>query len=222
MANDVFGGRNPKEYATTILNTAVEVITRPVDFYRKMPKSGGFADPLVFIVAMGLAAGVVQAILSIFMRMPGGIGLLAVIITPIMAGLFGFVGAAILFGIWKFMGSTQNYETAYRCAAYAAAISPITTLVHPIPYVGGLIGLFWGFYLAATASVEVHGIEPKKARTVFGALAIVFALLSIGAEYSARKTTARMSDFKAGEMTPEEAGKKMGEFMKGFKKGAGE
>ncbi len=222
MANGTIGGKNPREYATAILNTAVEVITRPVDFYRAMPRSGGFTDPLVFVVAMGLVAGVVQAVLSIFVRTPGFAGPLSVILSPIMAGIFGFVGAAILFAIWKLLGSTQSYETAYRCAAYAAAISPLTTLVHPVPYLGALVGLFWGFYLAVMASIEVHGIEPKKAWAVFGALALVFALFSVSAEFGARRTATRMSDFKANEMTPEEAGKKLGEFMKGFKKGTGE
>jgi hypothetical protein len=222
MANGTIGGKSPGEYATAIFNTAVEVVTRPVDFYREMPRSGGFTDPLIFIMAMGLVAGVAQAVLSIFVSSPGSFGLLSVILSPIMAGIFGFVGAAILFVIWKLMGSAHSFETAYRCAAYAAAISPLTALFHPIPYLGPLVGLFWGFYLAVVASVEVHGIESKKAWVVFGALAVVFALLSVSAEHSARRFASGVADFKVDEMTPEEAGKKMGEFMKGFKKGAGE
>ncbi len=225
MADVTNEKKNPQEYITTILDTAVRVITRPVDFYREMPKSGGFTDPLIFLVVVAFATGVVQAVFGMFGIGYGGpFGLTAIIISPIVAAIFGFVGAAIVFVIWKLMGSTESYEVAYRCAAYAAAISPLTTIVQPIPYIGPLIGLAWGIYLMIVASTEVHGIAPKRAQLVFGAIAIVFFLLSVSSEYTARRFASRMENMstRMDQMSPEEAGKKMGEFLKGLQKGAKE
>ncbi|MFZ2445369.1 MAG: Yip1 family protein [Syntrophobacteraceae bacterium] len=225
MADTTDERKNPQEYITTILDTAVRVITRPVDFYREMPKSGGFTDPLIFLVVLAFATGVVQAVLGMFGIGYGGpFGLAALIVSPIVAAIFGFVGAAIVFVIWKLMGSMESYEVAYRCTAYAAAISPLTTIVQPVPYIGPLIGLAWGIYLMIVASTEAHGIPPKRAQIVFGAIALVFLLLSLSTEYSARRFTSRMDNMgaKIDQMSPEEAGKKMGEFLKGLQKGAKE
>ena len=44
--------------------TAVNVITKPAEFFQGMPKSGGFLEPLVFAIIMGFIAGIIQAILS--------------------------------------------------------------------------------------------------------------------------------------------------------------
>lgn len=217
--------RDPKQMLTSIYETALLVITRPVDFYRQMPRSGGYVEPLIFMVALSFVAGLVRSLFSLLGLGPGGAGGLgALIIVPVAVAIFGFVGAGIMFLIWKFMGSEQPYEVAYRCTAYAAAISPLTSLAHPIPYLGALVGIAWGMYLLLIASTEVHNIEPKKAQMIIGGLAVIFALLSLSAEYSARKLSSRMAHFgtKMEQMSPEEAGQKMGEFMKGLQKGSKE
>lgn len=60
---------------------------------------------------------------------------------PIAVAIGSFIGAAILFVIWKLMGSQEDYETAYRCGAYLMALAPITTLINVIPYAGAIISL---------------------------------------------------------------------------------
>jgi hypothetical protein len=223
-------GQQIEKNITAILNTMVEVIRNPVGFFRRMPKSGGFVEPLIFMVSMGVAAGVIQAILAILGLGFAGSFLMAltsIIIVPIMVGIFGFVGAAILFVIWKIMGSQQSFETAYRCGAYAGGIVPVTTVLGIIPYLGPVLGLVWGTYLIVVASVEVHNIAAKTAWIVFGAIAALFALISIGSQFAARKVTSGLNKWeqemgKTGEMTPEEAGKAMGEFLKGLEKEVGQ
>jgi hypothetical protein len=221
-----------------IIETVKQVITNPVGFYRAMPKTGGFVDPLIFAVVLGAVCGLVQAVL-LFVNLGAAatiIGALStIIIAPIMVAIFGFVGAAIIFVVWKLMGSNESYETAYRCGAYASAILPITAVASMIPVVGGLVGIGWMLYLLVTASVEVHKIPAKKAWLVFGIIAAIFALMTLGAQAGARKVKHSMAGFEkemekisggknAGEMTPEEAGKAAGEaaaaFMKGLQEGA--
>jgi hypothetical protein len=213
-----------------IIDTAKQVIMDPVGFYRGMAKGGGFSDPLVFAVVLGVVTGIVQAILGLVHLGPTVSAVMAlgsIIVMPIMVLIFGFVGAAIVFVIWKVMGSNESYETAYRCGAYASAISPITAVASLIPFVGSLVGLAWMTYLLVMASIEVHKIPAKKAWMVFGIIAAIFALMSLGAQAGARKAQRGMADFQkemgmtpGKEMTPEEAGKAAATFMKAMQEQA--
>ena len=171
--------------------TAVNIIVRPADFFQKMSRTGGFLEPLVFAMVMGFVAGVVQAVLYSFGygTFPAGetvSGSTVIIYMPIAAAIGSFVGAAILFVIWKVMGSPHNYETAYRCGAYLIALSPIIAVVGVVPYAGGLVNMAIYVYYIVTASIYVHDIPPRKAWLVFGIIAVIFALLGLFAEHKTR------------------------------------
>jgi hypothetical protein len=218
---------DPKAMLVSIMGIFQGVISAPASFYRQMPISGGYADPLIFAVVMGVAAGIVRVVLSLlgfslakfFMLF-----LTTVIITPILTGLFAFVAAAILFVIWQLLGSRQSYEVSFRCAAYALAITPVTAVLNFIPYLGVVAGLAWMAYILVCASVEVHGTEPKIAWIVFGAICAILALGSVSMQHTARSFQHRMESMGKGlgdiqKMKPEEAGKAVGEFMTGMQKG---
>jgi hypothetical protein len=180
-----------KSMVDGIINTLKMVITNPVEFFRTMPKTGGLADPLVFAVVIGLLVGVIQAVIG-FVTLSGGLrwaSLVAVIWGPVGALIGSFIGAAILFVIWKIMGSNEDYEVAYRCTAYAYAIAPIMVLAGLVPYVGSLVGLAWGLYLIVTASVEVHKIAARTAWLVFGIITVLLAVMSVGAAITARRVS---------------------------------
>src|SRR4030042_1303997 len=96
------------------------------------------------MVVMGINGGLIQSIFSIIgLRGASGMamGVASIILLPIIIGIFGFVGAAILFGIWKLMGSQESYETAYRCVAYISALTPITAVLGLVPFIGGAVGI---------------------------------------------------------------------------------
>jgi len=220
-----------QQHINGILPAAKEVITSPGEFYARMPRTGGFLQPLIFMVVLGVVSGLILSVLSLIGLAPGeGLitGLAALIFVPIIVGIFGFVGAAILFVIWKIMGSQESYETAYRCMAYTAAIMPITTVLNLIPYLGVVIGLVWVTYLLVTASIKVHDIKPQTAWIGFGVICAVFVFVSVSAEMAARKLSSDMQAWEAEmhertgdlerleEMTPEEAGQAIGDFFRGM------
>lgn len=200
MDNSAAGNGSPKPSPfETILETVRKVIMAPADFYRAMPKGGGFGDPLVFVVVLGVVSGVVQAVLSLVHLGAAGSVMMAlglIILSPVWIVVGSFIGAAILFVIWKLMGSNESYEVAYRCGAYTAAIAPITALLGIIPYVGSLAGLAWGLYLIVLASVEVHKLPAKKAWLVFGIIAAVLAMMSLSAQAGARKVQKGMTGWQ--------------------------
>ena len=207
-----------------IIAIAKAVITDPRGFFRTMPRTGGFVEPLIFVVAMSIATSIVAIPLWLigagpYATFPGVI--FSFVIAPIMSVVGSFIGAAVLFVIWRLLGSTQSYEVAYRCSAYMNALAPIAVVAAIVPYLGGLALLAWGFFLVVIASEEVHGIESQKARLVFGVIGVIFALMSISSQRAANVMQDRAGELTEklegiDEMSPEEAGKAVGDFMKGL------
>ncbi|MFQ5444546.1 MAG: YIP1 family protein [Desulfobacterales bacterium] len=222
-----------KANLNSVIEDVKKVLTNPAEFYQSMAKTGGFVDPVIFLVVMAFVSGIIVSILSIMgVGMMGGMpmGFGALIMMPIFALIGSFIGAAILFVIWKLMGSDESYETAYRCIAYASAIYPIMALLGIVPYIGSLVGVVWGMYLMINASVEVHKLNSKTAYIVFGVLGALLVVFNLSSEIATRKMHSDLEGMRkqfegvgkqledVGEMTPEEAGKAVGDFLKGFEK----
>ena len=183
--------------------TAINVVTKPAEFFQGMPKTGGFLEPLVFAVVMGVIVGIIQAILGLIGLGPaggyGGGGMSSfgmIIFMPIAVAIGSFIGAAIFFVIWKLMGSQENYETAYRCGAYLMALSPITAVLGAVPYAGGLVSMAIFTLYIVMASVHVHNIPSQKAWLVFGIIGLVFALGGFYTEYKARNMASSMEKWR--------------------------
>jgi hypothetical protein len=185
-----------------IPQTAIKVITQPAAFFREMPKTGGFLEPLVFAAALGAVCGVLQAVLSLIHLNPlagAAAGFSAIFIVPIFAAIFSFVGAAVFFVIWKLAGSQENYETAYRCGAYLSAVGPITTVLGVIPYLGAVVSMAIMTYYIVNASVEAHKMEQRKAWTVFGVLAAIMLVINLGGQFAARRYASAMRQGMSGQ-----------------------
>jgi len=182
-----------------IPSLAIKVITNPVGFYQQMPKSGGLLDPLIFMVILSVIAGVLSAVLSTMGLGPGGAmvgGLIAIIMVPIFVVIFGFVGAGIAYVIWNIMGSQENFETAFRCVAYTAAIAPITAILKLIPYFGSFASALWPMALLAIASIHVHRRSEQVSWVVFGVIGAILALISVSGEHSSRQLMSGMDNWQ--------------------------
>lgn len=218
----------------SLIEDAKLVITDPVGFYRNMPSDGGLQRPLLFVIVMAVLLALISTVMSIFGWGPLGavaIGIGSLILLPIAAVIGSFIGAAILYVIWTLMGSEQDYRTAYRCVAYTGAIFPITGVLGVIPYIGSIIGIVWGMFLLAIASIEVHGRTQQLSYRVFGILGVIMILGNITSEYQSRQVQEQFEDFGASieeqfegieDMSPEEAGQALGEFLRGLEEGIGE
>ena len=212
-----------------IVTDMLAVLTKPADFFQNMPKEGGYVPPLIFMVVMTLVTATVVAVIGLLgLGAPGmmAMGFMGIIILPIMAAIFGFVGAAILFVIWKIMGSQENFETAYRCTAYSYAYAPVAAVLSIVPYLGAIVGAVWPMALLALASIHVHGRSQTPSWAVFGVIGLILALMSMGAETAGHRVQENAGNWqqqmgqglqRGGEdMTPEEAGKAMEDSLKGL------
>jgi hypothetical protein len=211
---------------SNILEKARTVLTTPGDFYRQMPKSGGFVEPIIFMVVMA-AVGAIILITFGFLGLGAlsalGVGITSLIFMPIMAVIGSFIGAGGMFVIWKLMGTQKSFEVAYRCVAYASAIYPVVALIGLVPYIGSIVGVAWGMYLMFIATKEVHQLNEKTASMVFGILGVILILSNISSEMASRRMATEFEKMgptmeKIQNMEPEEAGKMVGEFLKGLGK----
>ena len=178
-----------------LMQDAFQIVTKPTDFYRRMDHTGGYVEPIIFLVVMAVIAGLILTFFSLFGTTLVGsmaIGLWAVIMFPFFAVIGSFVGSAIIFVIWRLMGSDKSFETAYRCVAYAGAIYPITVVIGLVPYFGSAIGMAWGMYLMIVASIEVHGFTASKAYIVFGIVGALGIMFNVSNEMAARKAQAQL------------------------------
>jgi hypothetical protein len=201
---------------TSIQKTAMTVLTSPSSFFREMPKTGGFVEPLIFMVIMGVISGLIQTIFSIIsLNVAGGMamGVASIILVPIFAAIFGFVGAAILFIIWKLLGSQESYETAYRCGAYLSVLMPIITVLGLIPYLGSAVGISLYVSFLVMASVEVHKIPSQKAWLVFGIIGAILIVMNISAQMTAKKLSRETVKFREKMEETSKAMKKQAEEM---------
>lgn len=183
---------------TSVQKTAMTVVTSPSAFFKEMPKAGGFVEPLIFMVVMGIISGLLQTIFSIVGLHFGFMAMTAwsIILVPIYLIIGGFIGAAILFVIWMLLGSKESYETAYRCGAYISVLMPIITVLGLIPYLGSTIGIALYVYFLVIASAEVHKIPSQKAWLVFGIIGAILIILNISGQITARKYSREANKFR--------------------------
>ena len=219
------GGSSPnlssiQKELSAVPGIALRVITNPVAFFREMPKRGGLQGPMVFIVAMAVATGLV---LTLFQIITFHIGtafwllLLSATVIPICVAVGVLIGGFVVFFIWKLMGSREEYEVGFRCCCYIGAVMPFCALFNIVPYLGPIVGAAWWAFLFVVASTEVHRLKKKKAWIVFGILAAISAIASINAHRAQEFTDSRDQWKKdLSEMSPEEAGRAVGEFFKGM------
>jgi len=185
-------------YIKGLIDLAIQLIAKPVDFFKTMPKSGGLLDPLLYVVMTALLGVVLSTIESFLTRGAGvhDLGMLAIwlIIVPVIAAILSFFVAAICFAIWTFTGSNESYETSYRCLAYMHVLMPITILLSFVPYLG-LLGIAWWLYLMVIATREVHKISVNPALLIFGIIAALSGLVYCSSVSSAINSKEHLKEF---------------------------
>jgi hypothetical protein len=167
-------------------------------------------------VVSGLLGGILHTVndmLGVHLYAGTILGAAALFLLPLYYSVFVIVAIAILFVIWKLLGSDQSFETAFRCSAYLTAVLPITTVFAIIPYVGGAIGILIGVYYLVTASTTVHGIPAQKAWLIFGIIAAACIVLSVSSQIAARRITRNiekgMESWKGAAQQMEKAAEEM-------------
>jgi hypothetical protein len=158
------------------IETWKDVVQRPSDFYKNMPTTGGFADPLTFAAISYIIYGLLNALFNRGMSMGSisgasefnlSIMLISMIVMPILGIIVLFIGGAILHMLYKFLGGTGSYEGTVKFMSYATAV----TVISWIPFIGWIIGIY-GIYLNIVGGTFVHNVSMGKS-----AIAIITDLI---------------------------------------------
>ncbi|MEN6328144.1 MAG: YIP1 family protein [Syntrophomonas sp.] len=164
------------------IETWKEVIQRPTDFYRKMPTTGGYAEPFTFAAISYFIYGLLTALFNRGMMGgmygygmgTGGFGLSTSLMIAIMVPITGIIStiieAAILYLIYKVLGGEGSYEGTLRFICYATAV----LLLSWIPLIGWIFG-FYGIYLYIVGGMNVHNIS--MARSAIAVLLPTFLVI---------------------------------------------
>lgn len=157
------------------IETWKEVMQSPSDFYREMPKTGGYVDPLTFAAISFIIYALLTSLLTLLFGhaymggMYGGMYdgmydgargfgffaiLMTVIFTPIAGIISLFIEAAILYIIYKILGGTGSYEGTVRFICYATAVLVLSW----IPFLGWIVGIY-GIYLYIVGGMYVHDVS---------------------------------------------------------------
>jgi len=149
------------------IKTWKKVILRPSDFYKRMPTSGGYTDPISFaainyiINAFGvtLVRPRIFALIGIHELRPT-VSSFTGVIEMIIGGIIGLFILALIVNILyhlKIFGGTGNHEGTLRFISYASA----TPLFSWIPFVG-LITVIYHIYLYIVGGMIVQNVSMKK------------------------------------------------------------
>lgn len=176
------------------------VLLSPAGFFRSMPRDGGWREPMLFALSMALVCAVLQIVLGLAF---GTVGLgpsraaatiLAAVFSvlgTVVASLVGILLAAgIAHLIWVVLGSRQPFEASLRCVAFMTALMPVLAAARAVPVAGPWLAVplsLYGIYLFLPASIEVHGVDRKKAAAVALGLGTVALLATLALAFGASK-----------------------------------
>lgn len=170
------GDYNLSDPVGSFVDVTRRVVTRPTEFFARLPRRGDFLSPLVFALICALVSAVLGGLLRLawgaesvggvrFESADGGfLGFLtSVLFVPIGSTIGLFVLAAVGHLLVVLFAGPQNsgFEATFRVVAYAA----VTNLVNWIPLVGGLLGLY-GLYIAVVGVREMHDTTTGRAALV--------------------------------------------------------
>lgn len=172
-----------------------QILLDPATVFRNMSKQGGFTDPLLFMAAMGLMAGIAKVLVTFYYMANGAAvsllsALAALVIMPVTVVACGYLAAFLLSVVMKFLGGDSQLETAFRVVAYLSVVSPLAVLVLPVPYLGNLLILGIITYLLVAAAIEVYELDSRTVWTVFGVTFALLSVLAIGSQYASRRQPA--------------------------------
>ena len=148
-------------------DTGKKVLLKPADFFKEMPVTGGYKEPLIFAIITAIIMGVGLTIITL------GVGFLAIVFAPIAVAISLFLAALLLLVCAKIVGGTGNYEGTFRLAAYAN----IVNIIGWIPIIS-VLGSIYGLIITVLGMKEIHKLTTAKAIIAVGiAIAIVFVIV---------------------------------------------
>ncbi len=204
---------DPANFPQSFWRTTADVLLRPIEFFRELPRQAGYGRPIVYYATALVIYAVLTFLLSLLLptasvdRFLGGqsasqeptvaMELLTMILT-VAFGLMGlFIGAGFIHVGVLLFGQPQSpsYETTTRLTAY---VSGATYMISWIPFIGWLASLY-AIYLYIVAVREQYGMSTGRAAAavlvpgLFLLLVVCLCIAVVGAALFAALSSVRTS-----------------------------
>lgn len=183
------------DFKKFIDDTKATILT-PAEYFSVMPKTGGFAEPLIKAVIYGFVAALINllwmtlslgAVGGAFGGMiGGGVGVMGLVMSVIGSIIALFIGGAIVLVISAICGGSTDYESNVRVTASLMAISPISALFGFLSgfslWLGGLASIavsLYGLWLLYNALIKALGGKEGPAKVISIILAVIPVLMIV-------------------------------------------
>lgn len=171
------------------LTTLKEVLLSPTKFYRRMPTSQGFVNPLIFGLILGVLGGVFglawQRVFALrlgeFSEITTTNFVVITILLPLIVLVGLFIGSAIVhLCLMVVRGNRRGFEATFRVIAYSAAAAIFTF----IPLMGSLITFIYALVIVIIGLREGHEIGTGRVvLAIFLPVIIISAFLTVGVTF---------------------------------------
>lgn len=182
-AGTPWDARDRTGVVTALVDTTRLVLTRPGEFFRAMPVSGGIGNPLLYAVILGWAGLIVANLYQAIFHSIVGTGLAALADRPQLAALlswtqswvgfavqvvFGGIFVAIGVFIWSAVvhvvllllgGARNGFEATFRVICFAHA----TNVLLILPFCGQFVVLVWTLVVDVIGLAEAQRISHGRA-----------------------------------------------------------
>jgi hypothetical protein len=153
-----------------IIDTAREVLFRPREFFRAMPKGGGFGQSLLFYVITATVGMLASVLFQLVISSMGNrdqtlaapvVALFMIVFVPLILIVSAFISAGIYHLMLMLLGAARHpYETTFRVVTYSAGA---TSLLGIIPICGGIVGAIWQIVAVIIGLAEAQETTTGKA-----------------------------------------------------------
>lgn len=188
-------------FVSALVETTQRVLTRPTEFFRAMPVTGGLGSPLFYgvivgyvgVVASALYGAIFQAVVGpglfgmphrseldrLLPYLQGGIGVvLQIVLGPLLVAVWLFISSAILHVLLLlFGGAPRGFEATFRVRCYAEAAS----VIRLIPFCGTAIFFIYVLILVIVGLSEAHRIGRGRAAAAVLVPLVLFCCCCAGA-----------------------------------------
>lgn len=174
--------RSSLGFVGAFTGTLILSLTKPKEFFKRVPTSGGFSSPIIYALIGGLIGtwlNLAWQMLFIYIgfidsdaQSPDssmGLSIMITVLSPIIIPFGLLVGTGIIQLALMILGvKNSNYETTFRVICYSSGAA----ILGVIPVVGSMIGAFITVSLEAMGLREVYNISLRR-----GFAAVIFPIL---------------------------------------------
>ena len=176
--------RSSLGFVGAFTGTLILSLTKPKEFFKRVPKTGGFSTPIIYALISGMLGTWLNLAWQMLFMYLGiiepdaqspdslmGLNIMITVLSPIIIPLGLLAGTGIIQLALLVLGvKKSNYETTFRVICYSSGAAVLGLF----PVIGSMIGAFITISLEAMGLREVYDISLRR-----GFAAVIFPIILI-------------------------------------------